>query len=154
MSAANASGNGARHKIRIRDVTIEYPGSALGRESLLPGEPLTIRVAFDASEATDDVQMGIAIHDEDGRHVFGTNTRMAGAPTSVSAGRGEAVFAFRQVPLLGGTYRITLGVQSTNEGTVYDWREQRYEFSVSNPTGTVGRVAFPLTVRFSGPVLA
>src|SRR5262249_46559618 len=144
----------ATHKIRITKVTFEYPGQADGRETLLPHEPLTIRVAFNASEATDGVQMGIAIHDEEGNHIFGTNTRLAGATTSVAAGAGETEFAFEEVPLLEGTYRVTFGIQSTDEGTVYDWQEQRYMFSVTNPSRDLGRVAFPITVHFNGSALA
>jgi len=144
----------ATHEIHITKVTFEHPGQADGRETLLPHEPLTIRVGFHASEATDNVQMGIAIHDEEGNHIFGTNTRLAGASTSVAAGAGETEFAFEEVPLLDGTYRVTFGIQSTDEGVVYDWQEQRYVFSVTNPSRDLGRVAFPITVHFNNSALA
>ena len=45
-------------------------------------------------------------------------------------------FDFERVPLLDGTYLVTLAIQSTDEGTVYDWREQQYQFSVMNPART------------------
>ena len=36
---------------------------------------------------------------------------------------------------------------------MYDWQEQRYLFSVTNPTETSGRVAFPITVQFTRSAL-
>ena len=40
-------------------------------------------------------------------------------------GDGEMTFEFHRVPLLDGTYLVTLAIQSSDEGTVYDWREQQ-----------------------------
>jgi hypothetical protein len=58
-------------------------------------------------------------------------------------------FEFDHVPLLDGTYLVTLAIQSADEGTVYDWHEQRYQFAVMNPSRAAGLVSFPLEVRFS-----
>jgi hypothetical protein len=67
----------------------------------------------------------------------------------VADGDGEMTFGFDHVPLLDGTYLVTLAIQSSDEGTVYDWREQQYSFSVMDPSRTVGLVSFPLEVRFA-----
>ena len=45
-------------------------------------------------------------------------------------------FDFEHIPLLDGTYLVTLAIQSTDEGTVYDWSDQQYQFSVMNPART------------------
>ena len=63
---------------------------------------------------------------------------------------GSVEFAFDRVPLLDGTYLLTLAIQTTDEGTVYDWREQQYRFEVMNPRRTAGRVAFPMHISFGG----
>ena len=42
-------------------------------------------------------------------------------------------FDFDRVPFLDGTYLVTLAIQTIDEGTVYDWREQQYSFAVMNP---------------------
>ncbi len=57
-------------------------------------------------------------------------------------------FDFDRVPLLDGTYLVTLAIQTNDEGTVYDWREQQYQFEVMNPSRTNGLVSLPLQVRF------
>ena len=58
-------------------------------------------------------------------------------------------FEFDRVPLLDGTYLVTLALETIDEGTVYDWREQQYSFSVLNPEQSVGLVALPVKVKFA-----
>ena len=137
----------ATHRVRITDVRFEHAGARDDRSWLLPDEALTICVQFDTAEPTDDVQFGIAIHDEDGRLIFGSNTTMLGLDVTLPAGPGALDFVFDRIPLLDGTYHLTFGVQSRDQGTVYDWHEQRYSFAVMNPTRTPGLVALPLSVR-------
>ena len=61
----------------------------------------------------------------------------------VADGDGQVTFDFEHVPLLDGTYLVTLAIQSTDEGTVYDWSDQQYQFSVMNPARTHGMVVAP-----------
>jgi hypothetical protein len=123
----------------------------LDRNWLLPDEAMTIRVAYHATERTEDILFGIGIHDQDGNHLFGTNTRILGIEVPPAEGDGEMSFEFHRVPLLDGTYLVTLAIQSTDEGIVYDWREQQASFSVMNPSQTNGLVSFPIDVRFGDP---
>ena len=58
----------------------------------------------------------------------------ASAPRS-SRVRARSVFHLPRIPLLDGTYMITIGVTSYDEGVVYDWSEARHEFEVMNPGG-------------------
>jgi ABC-2 type transport system ATP-binding protein len=144
LMASNATG-----RVKITRVAIEHPGTLVGRTWLLPDEDLTIRVGYTAREVTDDMLVGIAIHDEDGNLVFGTNTRVLGVDVPVANGDGEMTFEFDRVPLLDGTYLVTLALETIDEGTVYDWREQQYSFSVLNPEQSVGLVALPVKVKFA-----
>ena len=132
-------------RLRITDVRMDYPGAGT-RPYLEPGDPLAIHVSYDAAERLDDVVFGIAVHDIDGRLVFGSNTDILGMPLDTLEGPGEVVFATEHVPLLDGTYLLSIGVHSHDEGTVYDWREQRHQFEVMNPTRTAGQVALGLHV--------
>jgi hypothetical protein len=59
-------------------------------------------------------------------------------------------FTIPKVQLLDGTYLVTLGIHSRDEGTVYDWSEQRYRFEVMHPGRTAGM--FDLGIEVSaGP---
>ncbi len=142
--AARATG-----RVRITDVRIDHPGRLIDRSWLLPDESLSICVRYHATEPTDDLLFGIAIYDDEGNQLFGTNTRILDLEVPRADGDGEMTFEFERVPLLDGAYLVTLAIQTGDEGTVYDWREQQYRFEVMNPNRTAGRVAFPVKVRFA-----
>ncbi len=151
MSLTHGRAQEARRnlKVRITGVDIDYPERE-SRRYLLPGEPLSIRVTFDASEPIDDAVFGLGVFDSrDGRPLYGINTQIAGADVPVLNGPGHVSFDIESVPLLDGTYQLTIGIHSVDEGTVYDWSEQRHFFEVMNPDRRAGVVAFPLTVKVS-----
>jgi ABC-type polysaccharide/polyol phosphate transport system ATPase subunit len=141
----------ATHRVRITNVAIDHPGALVGRQWLLPDEAMSIRVAYHSDEPTDDLLFGIIIHDEEGNTIFGANTKIVEVPVPVADGDGEVTFDFEHVPLLDGTYLVTLAIQSSDEGTVHDWRDQQYQFEVMNPSRVAGLVALPLQVRFGTP---
>jgi ABC-2 type transport system ATP-binding protein len=138
----------ATYRVHITDVEIDHPGRLLERAALLPDEAMTIRVRYHATERTDDLLFGIAIHDVNGNYLYGTNTAILGVDVPPADGDGEMAFEFHRVPLLDGTYLVTLAIQTVDEGTVYDWWEQRAHFSVMNLSRTNGIVSFPIDVRF------
>jgi ABC-2 type transport system ATP-binding protein len=134
-------------KVRITDVTFEHAGLADGRSYLLPHEPLGIRVSYDAEDRVEDVMFGIAIYDVKGINLFGANTKILGLEVPPAEGHAEILFSFADVPLLDGTYLVTLAIQTRDEGVVYDWHEQQWQFEVMNPDRTAGIVAMPMTVE-------
>jgi ABC-type polysaccharide/polyol phosphate transport system ATPase subunit len=136
-------------KVRITGVELDHPHRA-DRPYLHPGEPLTLRISYDAVEPVEDVVFGIAVFDhDDGSYLFGTNTKILGMELPTLEGKGELLFEIESVPLLDGTYPITIGIHSHDDGIVYDWSEQRHWFEVMNPDGRVGTVAMDITVKLS-----
>ena len=105
-----------------------------------------MRVAFDAVTPVDDPVMGIAVYNIKGELVYGSNTDIEGQPVGRLQGPGEIVFAFDSVPLLDGSYDLTIGIHSPDESTVYDWWEQKSRFQVMNPTKKQGEVFLPLRI--------
>ncbi len=134
--------------VSITEVSIEHPEAGT-RPYLLPNEPLTVRVSYEATEAVDDVVFGIAVHDVKGDLVFGANTETIEKPLGVIDGKGEVAFCFDSIPLLDGTYDLIIGVHRHADGPVYDWRENQDRFEVMNPARTVGLVALPLRIDVS-----
>ena len=132
-------------RLRITDVRIDYPGAG-EQPYLKPGDPLAIHVSYGAVERLEDVVFGLAVHDLEGKLVFASNTEIMGTPLGTVEGPGEVVFATDHVPLLDGTYLLTIGVHSHDEGVVYDWHEQRHQFEVMNPTRTSGEVELGMRV--------
>ncbi len=129
--------------VSIDDVDLEWPGKARARH-LTPFEPLTVRVGFDAAQRIDDAVFVISVHDSHGELVYGADTEALGQPAGDLLGRGEARFFFEAVPLLDGTYFVSVGIRSKGGGITYDWREEGARFEVMNPGKTVGAVALPL----------
>jgi ABC-2 type transport system ATP-binding protein len=148
LSDGARKANEATHRVKITNVQIEHPGNVAGRQWLLPDEAMTIRIRYHAEEPTDDLLFSIAIFDEDAKQIYGTNTRIAGVTVPIADGDGEMCFAFDRVPLLDGTYMVTPAILTADEGTVYDWRDQEYSFSVMNPSREVGLVALPVDIQF------
>ncbi|HUY21252.1 MAG TPA: ABC transporter ATP-binding protein [Acidimicrobiales bacterium] len=133
----------AHRPVLITGVEVEHPGVG-SRPYLLPDEPLTVHVAFDASEPVDDVVFSIEIHDKDGQLVFASDTDGIGQHIDLPAGGGRADLAFDRVPLLGGAYNVGIAIKSRG-GVVYDLREQE-GFEVMNPGRSRGTVALELRV--------
>ena len=135
-------------EIRIDAITLDY---CMDRPTgyLVPDSPLAIKVAFHSEISTDDVSFGIAIHDVEGRLIYGTNTRLLEQDVAVEAGPGEVWFRIARVALLDGTYLVTIGITSHDEGIVYDWREQDNQFEVMNPSGSSGIAYLPMTIEVS-----
>lgn len=132
--------------ICITDTKIVY-GSGGARGYVLPDGSIEVHVGFESKLSTDDVNFGIAITDVEGRLAFGTNMRLLGQSTRLEPGSGEAVFHLPRVSLLDGTYMVTIGITSFDEGTVYDWAEERLEFEIMNPGGLLGYANMPIEIE-------
>ncbi len=148
--AQPAAAGGRSRPVRITGVRVSHPAQA-ERRYLLPHEPLTVTVAFSVERPVEGAVFVLAVHDLEGRLVFGTNNLCEGLVFDL-AGEGEITFAFDAVPLLDGTYPLTLGVHSRDGGTMYDWLEQEHHFEVMNPTHAWGAVAMRATMTASGAV--
>ncbi len=150
-AAAIPVGNGqaapiASPPVRMTGVKIEHPGSG-ERQYVLPGEPLSILIAYEADGGVDDLSISFAIHDNAGRKLFGITTHAMGVEIPALGGSGEIVLTVPRVPFLDGEYPITLGFTSADGGAVYAWHEQQERFEVMNPGVADGTVDVPLTVE-------
>jgi ABC-2 type transport system ATP-binding protein len=128
--------------IRITAVTMEHPGMGT-RPYLLPDEPLTLHVDFEAVEPADDVVFAVEVHDEQGQLIFASDTAVSDLRFDLEPGGHRVDLSFDRVPLLEGAYSVSVGLQN-RAGVVYDLREQEGRFEVMNPGRSRGRVALEL----------
>jgi ABC-2 type transport system ATP-binding protein len=146
LSHGEAQSAKATKTVRITDVVLHRPASA-DRAYLLPGEPLDIEIQYDAANGSvDDIVFGIAVHDLEGRVVFGWNTAVLDADIAPLHGVGSVTFSFSQIPLLDGDFLITVAAHANDEGVVYDWHDQQYRFEVMNPGKGAGLVWAPVEI--------
>ena len=66
----------------------------------------------------------------------------------IPEGGGIVRFFFPEVPLLDGTYSVSVGVRSATQTAIFDWKDQVTQFEVANPGRSTGRVRLPLDVSF------
>jgi ABC-2 type transport system ATP-binding protein len=142
-NGADSSKHGTKSSaVEITHVKIEYPADP-SRRYLCPGDPLTIHVGYEALQPVEDLVAGVAAYGDEGKLLFAANNLWYPIEHGVLHGPGEFLFEFPSVPLLDGTYSITIGLTTADEGTVYDWHDQKYHFQVMNPTRASGLVHMP-----------
>ena len=131
--------------IRFTDVHLDLPDPS--RDWLAPGEPLVVRVGYEAVEPADDAVFALELHDQDGTRLLGINTDILQVDLGTVSGRGEVAFRFPTVPLLDGTYAVSLGIHTMDSTVEYDHRDQLDRFSVVSGSRAQGRVHFDLEVE-------
>ena len=84
-------------EIEITDARIVYPDPT--RRHLFPSEPVEVQVDFVAPEPVDDVVFSIAIYDQDGKMLLGTNSDLTGDdPGRGRTAPGTCRFEFERLP--------------------------------------------------------
>ncbi len=130
-------------RVRIAEAEVIYAGPEHAHAA--PGEPMRIDVSLESAEAVEDVVVGLAVYSSMGQLVYGTNTDILGAELGSVSGRKVVSFRFEQVPLLDGTYTVTIGLH-TRGGLNYDQWEARRHFEVAAPGRDVGLVRLPVRI--------
>ena len=111
-----------------------------------PGEPLELRIAYDAKgEVIDDVVAGIAVYGAVGQLAYGTNSHLSHQELGPVAGCGVVRFRIAELPLLDGVYRVTVSLH-TRGGLQYDHWEQHVTLNVKAPGRDVGVVRLATTI--------
>jgi ABC-2 type transport system ATP-binding protein len=134
--------------VRFTDVRLERADAT--SEWVRPGEPLVVHVGYEAIEPSDDAVFAMEIHDQEGNRLLGTNTDILEVDLGTVEGRGVVSFRLGSVPLLDGTYAISLGIHTLDSSVEYDHRDQLDRFSVVSGTRTQGRVHFDISVQHQG----
>ncbi|MEX0768972.1 MAG: ABC transporter ATP-binding protein [Microthrixaceae bacterium] len=110
----------------LRITAVEFLDVAGVPIEILPGgSPLRIRVSYDCAQPIENPTFGLAMHTEGGVHVTGTNTRLCKLLTGVVEGRGSVEYETDRLPLLPGTYMVSVAVEDQFSQHTYD----RYDLS-------------------------
>jgi ABC-2 type transport system ATP-binding protein len=113
------------------------------RVAYVSGKPLVIRISYEAHTPINDAVIGIRITDLHGHPVWGTNTRRRGVNIPNIFGQGTINYEVPELPLLEGTYELTLALSDITEVHAFDHWERRIRFNVHQySTFDEGIVAF------------
>lgn len=108
-------------------------------ETLAPCTPetdksLTIRVSYNAHVPLDNLVVGLRITDLHGTNVWGTNTKRRAFAIEKVLGTGYVDFTIPRLPLLAGTYDLTVALSDMSEVNEFDHWDRKCRFSVSQHT--------------------
>ena len=131
-------------KVRIEEAEIRY--ASPDHAQVRPGEPMTLEITVEAVEPVSDVVLGVAVYGPLGQLVYGTNSQIQGLDLGVLDGRHRISMHFDDVPLLDGSYAVTMGVH-TEGGLIYDNWEQRRHFEVAVAGRSIGLVNVPVRME-------
>lgn len=133
--------------LMITKVRLEYPDP--DARYLLPNQPMRIRIDYVAPQRIDDICFAFEIQDLRHNVVFGVDTQTLEQPIHAVDGVGAVCFDLPRVPLLDGTFLVSVVATTRNGGTVYDGRDLRDRFEVMQPGRQRGTVAFePKVVHY------
>jgi ABC-2 type transport system ATP-binding protein len=92
--------------------------------------PLTIRVHYHAHTEISGGVIGVRITHLHGLNIWGTNTKRRGVEIPTMRGVGHVDLAIESLPLLEGTYDLTVAISDAAEVHPYDHWEKRVRFDV------------------------
>lgn len=115
------------------------------------GGRLHVRIEFVAHRRIERPVFGLAIHRNDGIHVNGPNTRLAGLPIEYIEGPGIVEYIVESLPLLPGTYTLTAAVYDWEQVHAYDHWHQAFPFAVEpgRAEEVYGLIWMPARWRFA-----
>jgi len=141
------SGGVEGNVLAIGTVQAEHGGDG-SRPHMYPGESLTVTADIESLADVPNAMATIAIHDDKNELVFASDPDDPACEMEIPLGGGLVRFVFPEVPLLDGTYSVSVGVRSATQTAIFDWKDQVTQFEVANPGRSTGRVRLPLDVSF------
>lgn len=103
------------------------------------GNPLTIRIFYDADEEIKNPIFGLALYSQSGIQLNGPNTRFAGVDIPSIKGTGYIDYTIPELPLLSGIYDVTVAVTGAEMVDVLDHQHRSYGFYVQPTPGMAER---------------
>jgi ABC-2 type transport system ATP-binding protein len=94
------------------------------------GQRFSVRIDYEILSPVTELVVGLRITHLHGFNVFGTNTKRRGVPLQTSGRHGSVLFAVDALPILEGTFDITIDVSDNAEVNPFDHLEKAVRFNV------------------------
>jgi len=123
----------ARHwgsgKLRITEVDFcDEQGQP--RANFRNGDPLQIRLHYEARETIEQPVFGLAIYHQSGTHICGPNTKFGQIHIPAVQGTGVISYCIPALTLLEGGYTLSVAVVNHNDTETYDYQDRLHNFQV------------------------
>lgn len=111
------------------------------------GDEMVVEIAYTAHQPIRDPEFGLAIFRQDGIHINGPNSHLAGLETGLIEGPGVVQYHIKKLPLLPARYQVTAAIHDSRLMNAYDYHELAYSFRVvtGGTEETDGLIEIPAT---------
>lgn len=116
-------------QVRITGVTMSSTDRT-ETQNFDSGAPFRVRVNYEILQPITELVVGIRITHLHGFNVFGSNTKRRGLPLSTQEKTGSVEFVVDSLPILEGTFDLTIDVSDNAEVNPYDHLEKAIRFNV------------------------
>jgi len=121
-------------KARIVDVRL-LDSAGEERRLFYTGEPMTVELHYQTRERIEYPVFGLAIHRSDNLHMAGPNTHFDDCDIPKIEGEGVIRYTIPFLPLLQGTYHISVALHNQNSDIMYDYHDRLYPMRILNSKG-------------------
>lgn len=113
--------------------------------SVETGDPITLRIHFEAREPIPRPVFGLALHRDDGAHITGPNTHNDRFAVEQIHGQGYIDYRVERLPLMAGRFYVSASLYDESITYCYDYADQIYSFLVQPKTiwDQLGMVRLP-----------
>jgi lipopolysaccharide transport system ATP-binding protein len=113
------------------------------------GDTLHLELHYNAHKRIEDPMFGLALLHADGTHVSGPNNKFAGVDFEPIEGRGVVHYTIEHLPLLPGSYDLTVSAYDHTGTQAYDFHWRAYPFRVNDGGSReqYGIITLPATWR-------
>lgn len=94
------------------------------------GESWTVRLHYRVHRRVEKLIFGLAIYRNDGVHVCGPNTQFSGLDFPFIEGQGDILYHVDSLPLMEGTYVLSVAAHTLPSTVLYDFHDRLYTFKV------------------------
>jgi hypothetical protein len=112
------------------------------------GAPATLRFHYETDGPIAKPVFGFGIHRIDGTHATGVNSRETIVPDRID-GAGHVDFAMDRVPLVQGSYDVTVAIVDDSNLHTYDYRTKALRFDVGSGRPREAEGVFAVDGRWS-----
>jgi lipopolysaccharide transport system ATP-binding protein len=116
-------------EVQIAEVRL-LNGDGCESRQFLTGESFTVEMRYRAESQVERPVFGLAIHRGDGTHVTGPNTKFVGCEITGINGEGVVRYEVSSMPLLEGTYFLSVAVHNWEDTRMFDYHDRGYSFRV------------------------
>lgn len=96
------------------------------------GECMQVQIEYVAHEPVNSLEVGIAVHRQDGVHISGPNTAFDGLDIKVQPGIGGIVYTIPSIPLMEGMYQLSVALVNRLGNIILDYHDHYYTFRINN----------------------